>query len=281
LSGSQSKAPGFAGGYLLGTQQPNEVRPGDRFGGKTLRRRADKQGEIRAQGQCSSRRASPGPAGAGRRHRRVQFVSKKFLDHILTELRHAGLVYSKKGKGGDYALARPASDIRASARSCACSTGRLRPFPAPQSPPSAMRFLIAIRHQQIDLEKRAPIEEGRKKGSDPPRAVSRRQSDPQHAGEPVGAARRILGVLDRGERLAGAPAGPRRRPWRIFVVLVMSLTPNRASSAATAREADGCVRPNSRAALEKLPVSTVRTKRASCWSRSFIRLPHSSCTERR
>ena len=39
-------------------------------------------------------------------------ISKKFLDQILTELRHAGLVYSKKGKGGGYALARPAEDIR-------------------------------------------------------------------------------------------------------------------------------------------------------------------------
>jgi Rrf2 family protein len=38
-------------------------------------------------------------------------ISKKFLDHILTELRHAGFVYSKKGKGGGYALARPAHDI--------------------------------------------------------------------------------------------------------------------------------------------------------------------------
>ena len=38
-------------------------------------------------------------------------ISKKFLDHILTDLRHAGLVYSKKGKGGGYALARPAGDI--------------------------------------------------------------------------------------------------------------------------------------------------------------------------
>jgi len=38
-------------------------------------------------------------------------ISKKFLDHILTELRHAGLVYSKKGKGGGYALARPATEI--------------------------------------------------------------------------------------------------------------------------------------------------------------------------
>jgi len=42
-------------------------------------------------------------------------ISKKFLDHILTELRHAGLVYSKKGKGGGYALSRPAHEIRVGA----------------------------------------------------------------------------------------------------------------------------------------------------------------------
>ena len=42
-------------------------------------------------------------------------ISKKFLDHILTELRHAGLVYSKKGRGGGYALARPAQEIRVGA----------------------------------------------------------------------------------------------------------------------------------------------------------------------
>ena len=42
-------------------------------------------------------------------------ISKKFLDHILTELRRAGLVYSKKGKGGGYALARPASEIKVGA----------------------------------------------------------------------------------------------------------------------------------------------------------------------
>jgi Rrf2 family protein len=39
-------------------------------------------------------------------------ISKKFLDHILTELRHAGLIYSKKGKSGGFALARPAHEIR-------------------------------------------------------------------------------------------------------------------------------------------------------------------------
>jgi Rrf2 family protein len=39
-------------------------------------------------------------------------ISKKFLDQILTELRRASLVYSKKGKSGGYALARPANEIR-------------------------------------------------------------------------------------------------------------------------------------------------------------------------
>ena len=34
-------------------------------------------------------------------------ISKKFLDAILGELRLAGLVVSKRGKGGGYALARP------------------------------------------------------------------------------------------------------------------------------------------------------------------------------
>lgn len=38
-------------------------------------------------------------------------IPKKFLDQILSELRNAGLVFSKKGKGGGYALARPAHQI--------------------------------------------------------------------------------------------------------------------------------------------------------------------------
>ncbi len=42
-------------------------------------------------------------------------ISKRFLDHILSELRDDGLVYSKKGKGGGYALARPAHEIRVGA----------------------------------------------------------------------------------------------------------------------------------------------------------------------
>jgi len=39
-------------------------------------------------------------------------IPKKFLDTILGELRNAGFVQSKKGKGGGYILARPAHDIR-------------------------------------------------------------------------------------------------------------------------------------------------------------------------
>jgi Rrf2 family protein len=39
-------------------------------------------------------------------------ISKKFLDQILAELRHAGLVYSRKGKAGGYALAKPPGEIK-------------------------------------------------------------------------------------------------------------------------------------------------------------------------
>lgn len=38
-------------------------------------------------------------------------IPKKFLDTILCEMRVAGLVESKMGKGGGYFLARPATDI--------------------------------------------------------------------------------------------------------------------------------------------------------------------------
>lgn len=38
-------------------------------------------------------------------------IPKKFLDAILGQLREAGLVAAKKGKGGGYRLARPAARI--------------------------------------------------------------------------------------------------------------------------------------------------------------------------
>ncbi len=40
-----------------------------------------------------------------------QNIPKKFLDAILCELRNAGFVHSRMGKGGGYSLARPACDI--------------------------------------------------------------------------------------------------------------------------------------------------------------------------
>lgn len=39
-------------------------------------------------------------------------IPKKFLDAILGELRNAGLVYTRKGPGGGYMLAKPASNIK-------------------------------------------------------------------------------------------------------------------------------------------------------------------------
>jgi len=38
-------------------------------------------------------------------------IPRKFLEAILLELRNAGVLQSKKGKGGGYALARPAAEI--------------------------------------------------------------------------------------------------------------------------------------------------------------------------
>ena len=40
-------------------------------------------------------------------------ISKKFLDAILNELRTAGLVHARKGRGGGYRLARRAESITA------------------------------------------------------------------------------------------------------------------------------------------------------------------------
>jgi len=41
----------------------------------------------------------------------TQQIPKKFLDTILLELKNNGLVYSKKGKGGGYSLAKPSARI--------------------------------------------------------------------------------------------------------------------------------------------------------------------------
>ncbi|MBK3746122.1 Rrf2 family transcriptional regulator [Paraburkholderia aspalathi] len=38
-------------------------------------------------------------------------IPRKFLDNILAELRNAGFVNSRKGKGGGFCLAKPATEI--------------------------------------------------------------------------------------------------------------------------------------------------------------------------
>jgi Rrf2 family protein len=45
----------------------------------------------------------------------INSIPKKFLDAILGELRNAGLVQSRKGKGGGYRLARPPEEIKVGA----------------------------------------------------------------------------------------------------------------------------------------------------------------------
>jgi len=88
--------------------------------------------------------------------------------------------------------------LRATKLESGCSPTR-----SASSAPSAIRFFVAVRHDQIDLQARGLIEKGREKRRDPPRAIGRRQRDAQDARKPVGAARRVLGVLDGGERVAG------------------------------------------------------------------------------
>ena len=41
----------------------------------------------------------------------MQHIPKKFLDSILLELKNNNLLFSKKGRGGGYTLARPSKDI--------------------------------------------------------------------------------------------------------------------------------------------------------------------------
>jgi Rrf2 family protein len=55
--------------------------------------------------------AEPGRPIKGDRVAQAQGVPLKFLENILAELRHAGLVRSQRGVEGGYWLARPADEI--------------------------------------------------------------------------------------------------------------------------------------------------------------------------
>jgi Rrf2 family protein len=47
----------------------------------------------------------------GERISKAQAIPLRFLENILMQLRHAGLVESRRGADGGYRLARPASDV--------------------------------------------------------------------------------------------------------------------------------------------------------------------------
>ena len=81
---------------------------------------------------------------------------------------------------------------------------RIRDFADPDGEVGALRdeILEAIRHHQLDLQKRMAVEETRKHGGDPQCAVSRRQRDLQHAAQSIGAAGGVLRTLGRRQRLA-------------------------------------------------------------------------------
>jgi Rrf2 family protein len=63
---------------------------------------------LRAAAELAS--ADPGPV-KGERIAQAQGIPLKFLENILLELRHHGLVQSQRGADGGYWLARPADEI--------------------------------------------------------------------------------------------------------------------------------------------------------------------------
>jgi len=55
---------------------------------------------------------APGESAMGQEIATANNIPKKFLDAILLELRNAGMLRSKKGPGGGYALSRTPREIR-------------------------------------------------------------------------------------------------------------------------------------------------------------------------
>ena len=98
------------------TSAPEEGDPGQATGNPDVRRRRAARadlGEGRLRGACG-RSSSPPRTTARRRATTLataQDIPLKFLENILADLRHAGLVRSQRGAEGGYWLARPAEEI--------------------------------------------------------------------------------------------------------------------------------------------------------------------------
>ncbi len=63
---------------------------------------------VRAAGELAA--ADEGPV-KGERLAEAQDIPLQFLEHILLELKHAGIVRARRGAKGGYWLARPADDV--------------------------------------------------------------------------------------------------------------------------------------------------------------------------
>src|SRR6476659_3256823 len=63
---------------------------------------------VRAAAELAAHEGSP---TKGEALSRAQSIPLKFLENILGDLRHSGLVRSQRGADGGYWLARPASEI--------------------------------------------------------------------------------------------------------------------------------------------------------------------------
>src|SRR5262249_59337052 len=77
-------------------------------GGGGVGARADGRGGGAAGGAAGG---GGGGRGRGEGLARRQSIPKTFLENILTELRRAGIVRTRRGAEGGYQLARPASEI--------------------------------------------------------------------------------------------------------------------------------------------------------------------------
>src|SRR6516164_9291220 len=109
------------------------------------------------------------------------------------------------------------------------------------------------------------VEESRQARDDLARRKRPGRHDPQPAMETVDAARRMRRLVEVADDPPRSLKKHSASVGRVIrrVVRSSSFTPRRASRLATMRETEGCDRPNSRATLERLPVSAARTKTES------------------
>ena len=66
---------------------------------------------VRAGAELAAAQAAGASTVKGERIAAAQGIPRRFLENILTDLRHGGIVHARRGACGGYSLARPAEDI--------------------------------------------------------------------------------------------------------------------------------------------------------------------------